>query len=149
MRQLLLPRAPLRRGTLLFCHAIIQLSLLTAGSLWLAPRTPWLADTTWLANWPALALGAGLLLLAMISARLVLELWLLPYHLASSRHGFTPGDMVTRSFERRPAVHDHQRAWTSQARAISMEEEAVGTARVTQPASRPRGSAITSDDKPD
>nr|WP_223287628.1 hypothetical protein [Halomonas elongata] len=40
MRQFLFPRHPLPRRTLLFCHAIIQLGLLVAGGLWLAPRTP-------------------------------------------------------------------------------------------------------------
>ncbi|SHK89064.1 hypothetical protein [Halomonas caseinilytica] len=135
MRQFFFPRRPLPRRTLLFCHAIIQLGLLVAGGLWLAPRTPWLADTTWLAAWPPLALGAGMLLLAMIGVRLLAELWLLPYHLAGLRNGFAPGDVVTRSFDRRPAVHDAERAWTSSARPVSMDDEVIGSARVARPAS--------------
>ncbi|MBW5800412.1 hypothetical protein [Halomonas elongata] len=138
MRQFLFPRHPLPRRTLLFCHAIIQLGLLVAGGLWLAPRTPWLADTTWLAAWPRLALGGGVLLLAMVGVRLIAELWLLPYHLAGLRPGFAPGDVVTRSFDRRPAVHDSERAWTSSARSVSMDDEVIGSARVSQPASRQR-----------
>ncbi|MFM9270411.1 hypothetical protein ACJ7V3_09120 [Halomonas elongata] len=138
MRQFLFPRHPLPRRTLLFCHAIIQFGLLVAGGLWLAPRTPWLADTTWLAAWPRLALGGGVLLLAMVGVRLIAELWLLPYHLAGLRSGFAPGDVVTRSFDRRPAVHDSERAWTSSARSVSMDDEVIGSARVSQPASRQR-----------
>ncbi|MDR5861049.1 hypothetical protein FZZ93_12635 [Halomonas eurihalina] len=138
MRQFLFPRQPLPRRTLLFCHAVIQLGLLVAGGLWLAPRTPWLADTTWLAAWPHLALGGGVLLLAMVGVRLIAELWLLPYHLAGLRSGFAPGDVVTRSFDRRPAVHDNERAWTSAARSVSMDDEVIGSARVAQPGSRQR-----------
>ncbi|OBX35184.1 hypothetical protein A8U91_04255 [Halomonas elongata] len=99
---------------------------------------PWLADTTWLAAWPRLALGGGVLLLAMVGVRLIAELWLLPYHLAGLRPGFAPGDVVTRSFDRRPAVHDSERAWTSSARSVSMDDEVIGSARVSQPASRQR-----------
>ncbi|MDT8893447.1 hypothetical protein RSO41_02160 [Halomonas sp. I1] len=134
MRQFFFPRHPLPRRTLLFCHAVIQLGLLVAGGLWLAPHTPWLADTTWLAAWPRLALGGGALLLAMVGVRLIAELWLLPYHLANLRVGFAPGDVVTRSFDRRPAVHDTERAWTSSARPVSMDDDVIGSARVTQPA---------------
>ena len=149
MQQFLLPRAPLRRGTLLCCHFLIQLGLLTATLLWLLPLTPWLADTSWQAAWPTLLPGSAAWFLAMLLTRLILELGLLPYHLArSQRQGLAAGDMITRSYERRPAVHDEQRAWTSRTSAFAMDEEAVGSARVTQSASRPRGAAVTNDDTP-
>lgn len=134
MRHFFFPRSPLRRGTLLFCHAVLQFGVLGAGLWWLAPRTPWLAPTTWADAWPTLAIGASLTLAAMVGLRLIAELWLLPHHLADQRPGFAASDVVTRSFERRPAVHDEDQAWTSQARAITRGEEAVGSARVTRPA---------------
>ena len=131
MRQLLFPRRPLSRGTLLTCHLLLQVGLAAGAALWLAPRTPWLAATTWQVAWPSLALGGGLWLLAAMLLRLMAELWLLPHHLAGQ---LGTGPVITRSWERRPAVHDPQAAWTSEARPLSSEGEAVGRARVTRPA---------------
>ncbi|GGX84595.1 hypothetical protein GCM10007160_09810 [Litchfieldella qijiaojingensis] len=138
MRQFLFPRHPLSRRTLIFTHLVIQLSLLVAGIAWLAPRTPWLAETSWAGAWPELVLGGGTLLLAMAGARLLAELWLLPYHLANLRAGFAPGAVITRSFDRRPAVHDANDSWTSASRRHDAEDTVLGTARVTQPATPKR-----------
>ncbi|UYG07828.1 hypothetical protein [Halomonas sp. M4R1S46] len=136
MRSFLFPRHPLPRRTLLFCHAALQIGLLMAGGLWLAAQTPWLADSGWLAAAPRLALGGSALLLAMIGLRLLAELWLLPYHLAGQRAGFAPAAVVTRSFERRPAVHAAEQAWTSAAQPAETEDTVLGSARVTRPAPR-------------
>lgn len=136
MRQFLFPRAPLSRTTLLFCHFTLQLGLLIGGAMWLAPRTPWLSGAPWAAAWPSLALGGGLLLLAMVGVRLLAELWLLPHHQMAQRNGFAPSAMITRSFEQRPAVHDSAEAWTSQARQIDAEDTVLGSARVTRPRRR-------------
>lgn len=138
MRQFLFPRHPLSRGTLLTCHLLMQLGLLAGALLWLAPRTPWLIPTTWQAAWPSLALGGGLWLLAAVVLRLVAELWLLPHNL-TGRLG--AGPVITRSWERRPAVHDAESAWTSEARALDPEDGVVGSARVTRPAERRRQQA--------
>lgn len=132
MRQFLFPRAPLARTTLLSCHLLLQLGLVAGGALWLAPQTPWLSGTGWAAAWPQLAMGGGGLVLAMVALRLLVELWLLPQHLGQLRGGFAPSAVVTRSFERRPAVHDDQEAWTSQAREIQVEDGVVGSARVAR-----------------
>nr|WP_163501560.1 hypothetical protein [Halomonas socia] len=132
MRQFLFPRAPLARATLLSCHLLLQIGLLASAALWLAPRTPWLSGADWAEAWPSLALGGGGLLLAMVALRLLVELWLLPHHLGQLRGGFAPSAVVTRSFERRPAVHDSQEAWTSQAREMHLEEDSVGEARVAR-----------------
>ncbi|KJZ08763.1 MULTISPECIES: hypothetical protein [Halomonas] len=134
MRQFFFPRAPLARRTLLSCHFIAQLGVLAAGLWWLIPRTPWVAMTTWSESWPPLALGAGLTLLTMVALRLLAELWLLPHHLGSQRPGFAPGAVVTRSYDRRPAVHDDDKAWTSQARPLEDDDAVVGDARVTRKA---------------
>lgn len=131
MRQFLFPRRPLSRGTLLFCHLALQLGLLVGAALWLAPRTPWLSPLGWSEAWPALALGGGLWLLAAAALRLLAELWLLPHHLAGHHGG---GSVITRSWERRPAVHDPDAAWTSEARPLDADDSAVGTARVRRPA---------------
>ncbi|MBF8223472.1 hypothetical protein [Halomonas sp. 328] len=151
MRRFLFPRHPLPRSTLLFCHLLLQLGLLAYGLSRLLPRTPWLTDTTWWAVWPALALGGGLLLLAMVAARLLLELWLLPYHLAARQGGFAPQAVMTRSYARRPAVHDPDSAWTSEARRVALEDEVLGEARVRQEASEPtlnfRAGIDTADDR--
>lgn len=138
MRQFLFPRHPLSRGTLLTCHLLLQFGLLAGVLLWLAPRTPWLIPTTWQAAWPSLALGGGLWLLAAVGLRLLVELWLLPHHLAHQRGGFPAETMVTRSFERRPAVHDPAARWTSEARPLVGEDDAVGEARVKRPAEQPQ-----------
>ncbi|MBB3141404.1 hypothetical protein [Halomonas organivorans] len=138
MRHFLFPRQPLPRSTLLFCHATIQLGLLAAGGLWLAPRTPWLADTDWATAWPELALGGGVMLLAMVATRLLAELWLLPHYLAAQRPGFAPGAVVTRSVERRPAVHDQERAWTAGGREVDGEDAVLSPARVARQAPRRR-----------
>lgn len=139
MRQFLFPRRPLARTTLLTCHLLLQLGLLAGAALWLAPRTPWLAPVDWASAWPILALAGGTWLLAAVALRLLAELWLLPYHLGAQRPGFTPGAVVTRSWERRPAVHDSEAAWTSAASSIAPEEENVlGRARVMRPAERHR-----------
>jgi hypothetical protein len=133
MRQFLFPRRPLSRGTLLASHLLLQLGLLSGAALWLAPRTPWLAATDWASAWPALALGSSSWLLAAVALRLLVELWLLPHHLAA-RPGFAPGAVVTRSFERRPAVHAEEAAWTSEARRVEVEDSVLGSARVKRPA---------------
>ncbi|WP_136247144.1 hypothetical protein [Halomonas borealis] len=139
MRHFLFPRHPLPRRTLLFCHAVLQLGLLIAGGLWLAPRTPWLADVGWAAAWPALALGGGTLLLAMVGVRLLAELWLLPHHLATQRTGFSSGAMVTRSVERRPAIHDPQRSQADGGREVDAEDTVLSPARVARQTPRQRG----------
>lgn len=143
MRKFLFPRRPLARSTLVACHLLLQLGLLAAALLWLAPRTPWLAPLGWSQAWPALALGTGIWLLAAIGLRMLAELWLLPHHLAALRPGFTPGSVVTRSFERRPAVYSEAATWTSESRPLEEEYDAVGKARVTRPAQRlrPRGAS--------
>ncbi|MBE0487741.1 MAG: hypothetical protein IBX53_01570 [Halomonas sp.] len=135
MQQFLFPRRPLSRGTLLFCHLLMQLGLAAGAALWLAPRTPWLAPLGWAEAWPALSLGGGLWLLATVALRLVAELLLLPHHLAGS---LGAGPVITRSWERRPAVHDSNAAWTSDARAMDTDDSTVGTARVRHPAERLR-----------
>ncbi|XKE45613.1 hypothetical protein LG302_00305 [Halomonas organivorans] len=146
MRQFLFPRQPLPRRTLLICHAAIQIGLLVAGGLRLAPRTPWLTGESWPAAWPDLALGGGILLLAMVGVRLLAELWLLPHHLAPARPGFAPGAVVTRSTERRPAVHDEARAWVDGGRPQASGDEVIGPARVARPAPRrPAGGEPTLD----
>ncbi|PMR75719.1 hypothetical protein [Billgrantia endophytica] len=133
MRQFLFPRRPLSRGTLLTCHLLLQLGLLAGAALWLIPRTPWLAPVDWAGTWPVLAMAAGLWLLAAMVLRLLAELWLLPHHI-SERAGFAPSAVVTRSFERRPAVHAEEAAWTSEARHMETEPSVLGSARVTRPA---------------
>lgn len=138
MRQLLLPRRPLSRTTLVTCHLLLQLGLLAAALWWLVPRSPWLAPQGWNQAWPGLALGTGIWLLAAIGLRMLAELCLLPHHLAALRPGFSTSDMVTRSFERRPAVHDEDDAWTSEARQFDTETGVLGNARVTRPAQRLR-----------
>ncbi|MEQ6889647.1 hypothetical protein ABE957_13290 [Halomonas sp. CS7] len=138
MRQFLFPRRPLARATVLTCHLLLQLGLLAGAALWLAPRTPWLTPSLELASaWPPLALGGGLWLLAAMALRLVAELALLPHHLKAQRPGFAPAAVVTRSFERRPAVHDDAQSWTSGARRTADEEESVlGSPRVVRRADR-------------
>lgn len=129
MRQFFYPSAPLSRGTLLFCHAVLQLGVLVAGLWWLIPRTPWMTAASWADAWPPLVIGLGIMLLVMVALRLVAELWLLPHHLANQRAGFSASAVVTRSFERRPAVHDNEQAWTSQGQVMN-DDSAAGTARV-------------------
>ncbi|EPC00898.1 hypothetical protein L861_05715 [Litchfieldella anticariensis FP35 = DSM 16096] len=138
MRQFLFPRRPLSRRTLIFSHLVIQLGLLMTGVAWLAPRTPWLAETAWSQAWPELILGISILLLAMVGARLLAELWLLPHFLVNQRAGFAPGEVITRSFDRRPAVHDTNDSWTGAARRHDVEDTVLGAARVTQPAASAR-----------
>lgn len=134
MRSFLLLRRPLSRRTLVFCHVTVQLGLLLGGIAWLARDTPWLTPTTWQAAWPTLALGVGMLLLAMVGVRLFAEVLMLPHHLAGLRQG-TPGAVMTRSFARRPAVHAPEDAWVNnpETRPTLLDEEAVGSARVVQP----------------
>lgn len=131
MQQFLFPRRPLSRGTLLTCHLLLQLALAAGAALWLAPRTPWLTPLGWTEAWPTLALGGGLWLLAAVALRLLAELWLLPHHLAGQ---LGAGPVITRSFERRPAVHDPGATWTSDARALNPDDSVVGSARVRRPA---------------
>lgn len=130
MRQFFYPRAPLRRGTLLLCHLALQLGTVVAGLGWLIPRTPWITAASWADAWPSLAAGLAIMLLVMIVVRLIAELWLLPHHLAGMRPSFDASAVVTRSFERRPAVHDKEQAWTSQGQILTDDDSAVGTARV-------------------
>jgi hypothetical protein len=141
MRQFLFPRRPLARSTLLTCHLLLQLGLVIGAALWLVPRTPWAAPVAWVSVWPTLALGVGAWLLTAIGLRLLAELWLLPYHLSNLRPGFTPGAVITRSFERRPAVHDEDDSWTSEARPVDTDTGVVGSARVRRPAERLRPQA--------
>ncbi|WP_027960566.1 hypothetical protein [Halomonas halodenitrificans] len=154
MRQLLFPRRPLARGTLLSCHLLLQVGLALVAALWIAPHTPWLTATTWQDSWPSLALCGGLWLLGAILLRLMVELWLLPHHLANQLRA---EPVITRSWERRPAVHDPQAAWTSKARPLSADDDAVGSPRVMRPAEPLRsrsnrepspGSADASQDAP-
>ncbi|MGQ4877790.1 hypothetical protein ACOJCM_04360 [Billgrantia sp. LNSP4103-1] len=140
MRQFLFPRRPMSRGILYFSHIMLQLGLVAGAALWLMPRTPSLATVDWSHAWPSLALGAGLWLAMAVGLHLLAELCLLPrYH--EARKGFAPGDVVTRSFERRPAIHDAQSAWTSEARSIETEPSVLGSARVMRPAEplKPQG----------
>ncbi len=106
-----------------------------AGLAWLAMHSPLLAGGSWIERWPTLVLGAGLWLLALVGLRLLAELLMLPYHLASLRQG--PGAVMTRSFERRPAVHGADGGWVNEAKPAPepaiLDEEAVGNARVIQP----------------
>lgn len=138
MRQFFFPRRPLARATLLTCHLLLQLGLLGALLAWLVPQLREPAAIDWAAAWPTFALGGGIWLLAAIGLRLLAELWLLPHHLAGLRGGFTPGAVVTRSFERRPAVHDPEASWTSEARALETDADALGDVRVKRPAQRLR-----------
>lgn len=138
MRTFFLLRRPLPRRTVIFCHMVAQLGLLTAGAAWLLQRTPWLSSASWTDAWPGLVMGTGILLLAMVGVRLLAEVLMLPHYVAASmRQGFVPGAVVTRSFDRRPAVHDPQDAWVNESRATVqpaiLDEEAVGNARVIQP----------------
>ncbi|MBS9404623.1 hypothetical protein KG088_13365 [Halomonas sp. TRM85114] len=141
MLQFLFPRRPLARSTLLTCHLLLQLGLVIGAALWLVPRTPWVAPVAWVNVWPTLALGVAAWLLSAIGLRLLAELWLLPYHLSNLRPGFTPGAVITRSFERRPAVHDEDDSWTSEARPVDTDTGVVGSARVRRPAERLRPQA--------
>lgn len=134
MRQFLFPRRPLSRRTLLFSHLVLQLGLLVIGIAWLIPRTPWLAEASWATAWPELVIGLSVLLLSMVGARLLAELWLLPHYLAGQREGFAPSAVITRAFDRRPAVHDTKESWISGGRRHEAEDTVLGEARVTQPA---------------
>ncbi|MCC5881397.1 MAG: hypothetical protein JJU25_01995 [Halomonas sp.] len=133
MRQLQHCHHPIAHRVLVCLHLLVQLGLLGAAALWLVPRTPWLAAVEWSQAWPSLALGTGLWLAAALGLRLVIELCQQAVQ-RKERKGFAPHEMVTRSFERRPAVHDAQAAWTSEARAIEIEPSVLGSARVTRPA---------------
>ncbi|APE30938.1 hypothetical protein BOX17_08205 [Halomonas aestuarii] len=139
MRQFLFPRRPLARATILTCHLLLQLGLLAGAALWLVPRLPWLMPSVEASNaWPPLALGGGLWLLAALALRLLTEVCLLPHHLKAQRPGFAPGAVVTRSWERRPAVHDDEAAWTRGGRHVDAEESVLGSPRVVRPAERCR-----------
>ncbi|TDX28698.1 hypothetical protein DFO67_10981 [Modicisalibacter xianhensis] len=138
MRNFFLLRRPLPRRTVVFCHLVAQVALFLNGVLWLVSQTPWLAETRWQAAWPSLALGGGLLLLAMIGLRLLADLFMLPHYIAGTlRQGIVPGAIMTRSFDRRPGVHDPQESWVNDTRptgqAAIIDEEAVGNARVIKP----------------
>ncbi|MBA2779811.1 hypothetical protein [Billgrantia kenyensis] len=133
MRHSPFPQRPLFHGLLLLTHLLLQLSLMASAVLWLLPRSSWLATMQWNEAWPLLALGSGLWLAAVLSLHLLLSLCLRSRQRATHK-GFAPSDVVTRSFERRPAVHDSDSAWTSEARAIEIEPSIVGSARVTRPA---------------
>ncbi|WP_104203022.1 hypothetical protein [Billgrantia saliphila] len=140
MRQFLFPRRPLSRGTLLVSHCLLQLALLGIAAFWLLPRSPWFDTAGWATAWPTLALGVGLWLAVALGLRLLVELCLLPHHL-EARVGFAPRDVVTRSFERRPAVHGTDAAWTSEARPLETEPSVLGSARTMRPAQplKPQG----------
>lgn len=133
MRNFLFLRHPLSRRTLMFCHLMAQLGLMLGGAVWLVLRSPWLAPVSWEESWPTLALGAGLWLLAIVGVRLLVELMMLPHHLAGLRQGFAPSAVVTRSFEQRPAVHDPEASWVNKAKPTTQDDEVIGSARVMQP----------------
>lgn len=138
MRNFFLLRRPLPRRTVVFCHLVAQVALVLNGALWLAWQTPWLSEISWREAWPSLALGSGLLLLAMVGLRLLADLFMLPHYIAGTlRQGIMPGAVMTRSFERRPGVHDPQETWVNDARptgqAAILDQEAVGNARVIKP----------------
>lgn len=132
MRNFFLLRRPLPRRTVVFCHVVSQLALLLAGGAWFARHSPWLSSITWGDAWPTLALGMGLLLLSLVGVRLLAELMMLPHHLANLRQGFAPSAVMTRSFERRPAVHDADGAWVNEAKPVSPDEGIIGSARVAR-----------------
>ncbi|MDW5375797.1 hypothetical protein R6258_02580 [Halomonas sp. HP20-15] len=145
MRDFLLLRRPLPRRTLVFCHVVAQLTLVIAGLAWLAMRSPWLAGGSWAERWPTLVLDAGLWLVALVGLRLLAELLMLPYHLAGLRQG--PGAVVTRAFDRRPAVHDPESAWVNEAKAVDPDEGVIGSPRVTR-ARQPLKPAAAAGDSP-
>lgn len=130
MRNFLFLRHPLPRRTLVFCHVVTQLALCVAGLVWLARHSPPLSGGAWTTSWPTLALGGGVWLLSLVGVRLLAELLMLPYHLAGLRNADSPGAVMTRAYDRRPAVHDPERRWVN---APVISEEAVGEARVTRP----------------
>lgn len=137
MRQFLFPRQPLARATVLTCHLLLQLGLLAGAALWLLPRLPWPMPSVGASSaWPTLALGGGFWLLAALALRLLAEVCLLPHHLKAQRPGFAPGAVVTRSWERRPAVHDDETAWARGGRHVDAEESVLGSPRVVRPAER-------------
>ena len=127
-------RRPLARRTLVFCHAVVQLGWIVGDALWLLEHAPWMTTTPWQEAWPTLALGVGLLLLAMVGTRLVWELLMVPHHVRAQLQDLVPGgSVVTRSFERRPAVHDPDSAWVNEARPAAPEDDGViGDARVLE-----------------
>jgi hypothetical protein len=62
---------------------------------------------------------------------------MLPHHVGSQLAALTPGSVVTRSFERRPAVHAPDSAWVHEAQPPAEEDEGViGSARVLAPRRR-------------
>lgn len=133
MRNFFLLRRPLPRRSVVFCHVVAQLALLLAGGAWFVRHSPLLSPVTWANAWPTLTLGMGLLLLSMVGVRLLAELMMLPHHLANLRQGFAPSAVMTRSFERRPAVHDANGAWVNEVKPTSPDEGIIGNARVTRP----------------
>ncbi|MGC3873922.1 hypothetical protein ACPF7Z_11705 [Halomonas sp. GXIMD04776] len=126
-------RHPLPRRTLMFCHGVAQLGWLLGGIAWLLRRSPWMTSLSWLDAWPTLAFGAGVVLLAMVGTRLVGELLMLPHHVRHQLQGLLPGSVVTRSFERRPGMHDPADAWVNEVKPIPEDEGVVGDARVLEP----------------
>lgn len=132
MRNFLFLRRPLPRRTLVFCHVTAQLALFVAGLAWLVRHSPPLTGGDWTTSWPTLVLGGGIWLLGLVGVRLLAELLMLPYHLASLRTGSAPGAVLTRAYDRRPAVHDPERRWVNEVSPVD-PQEAVGEARVTQP----------------
>ncbi|QJQ95496.1 MULTISPECIES: hypothetical protein [Halomonadaceae] len=134
MRTLLLLQRPLSRRSVVFVHVAAQLSWLLCGGVWLAFHSPWLSTVAWSEAWPAMLLGVGVMLLVMLGTRLLAELVMLPHYMSAMRQGFAPSAVVTRSYERRPAVHDTNESWTSAARYQEGDDAVLGEARVTQPA---------------
>lgn len=133
MRNFFLLRRPLARHSVVFCHVVAQLALLLAGGTWFARHSPLLSPVTWGDAWPTLTLAMSLLLLSLVGVRLLAELMMLPHHLANLRQGFAPSAVMTRSFERRPAVHDANGAWVNEVKPVSPDEGIIGNARVTRP----------------
>ncbi|SHF28210.1 hypothetical protein SAMN02745148_02216 [Modicisalibacter ilicicola DSM 19980] len=138
-------RCPLPRRTLIFCHGMAQMGLLLGGTAWLVRHSPWMSAASWQDAWPTLAFGAGVLLLAMVGLRLLAELLMLPHHVRSQLQGFGPGSVVTRSFERRPAMHDPAEAWVNEVKPMPEDEGVIGDARVLEPRRKltPRGDGTT------
>lgn len=123
-------------------HLALQLGLLAA-AWWVLPRTPWLNGNDWAAAWPMISLAMAVWLALAMCLYALAELCLSSRDRPERRTGFTPEEMITRSFERRPAVHSEDDAWTSAAREVETEPSVLGEARVMRPAKplRPHNSS--------
>ncbi|WP_444678953.1 hypothetical protein [Halomonas sp. E19] len=124
-------------------HLALQLGLLAAAASWGLPRSPWLGGSGWATAWPSAALSLAVWLALAMCLYALVEFCLSPRERPEQRAGFTPEEMITRSFERRPAVHSEEDAWTSTAREVETEPSVLGKARVMRPAKplRPQNSS--------